>query len=58
MWYIIKTDYYKEREAIKDLLQLDGITDIYFFSQMYGFREALVNIIEKHSTIQVKNILK
>ena len=30
MWYIIKTDYYKEREAIKDLLQLDGITDIYF----------------------------
>lgn len=30
MWYIIKTDYYKERDAIADLLQLDGITDIYF----------------------------
>lgn len=30
MWYIIKTDYYKERDAIKDLLQLDGIEDIYF----------------------------
>lgn len=30
MWYIIKTEYYKERAAIDDLLQLDGITDIYF----------------------------
>ena len=30
MWYIIKTDYYKEREAISDLLQLDSIQDIYF----------------------------
>uniref|UniRef100_UPI0040294F0A transcription termination/antitermination NusG family protein n=1 Tax=Prevotella sp. TaxID=59823 RepID=UPI0040294F0A len=30
MWYIIKTDYYKERDAIKDLLRLDSIEDIYF----------------------------
>lgn len=30
MWYIIKTDYYKERDAIKDLLRLDSIADIYF----------------------------
>lgn len=30
MWYIVKTDFYKEQEAIKDLLQLDGIEEIYF----------------------------
>ena len=30
MWLIIKTDFYKEREAIADLLQLEGIKDIYF----------------------------
>lgn len=30
MWYIVKTELYKEREAIKELLQLDGIEDIYF----------------------------
>lgn len=30
MWYIVKTELYKEREAIKDLLQLDGVQDIYF----------------------------
>ena len=30
MWYVIKTDYFKEREAIRDLLQLDSIEDLYF----------------------------
>lgn len=30
MWYIVKTELYKEREAIGDLLKIDGIEDIYF----------------------------
>lgn len=30
MWYVIKTDYFKERDAIRDLLLLDSIEDIYF----------------------------
>lgn len=30
MWYIVKTDFYKEQEAIKDLLLLDGIEEVYF----------------------------
>lgn len=30
MWYIVKTDFYREREAIDDLLRLDGVGEIYF----------------------------
>lgn len=30
MWYIVKTELYKERETISDLLKIDGIEDIYF----------------------------
>ena len=30
MWYIVKTELYKEREAIRELLRLSGIEDIYF----------------------------
>jgi len=30
MWYIVKTDFYKEQGAIDDLLRLDGIGEIYF----------------------------
>lgn len=30
MWYIVKTDLYKERYSIAELLQLDGIVDIYY----------------------------
>lgn len=30
MWYIVKTDLYRERDAICQLLQLDGVDDIYF----------------------------
>lgn len=45
MWYIIKTDYYKERDAIKDLLRLDSIEDIYFpnsrpnLTDIFGIRK-------------------
>lgn len=30
MWYIVKTDYYKEQEAIRDLQQLEAVGEIYF----------------------------
>lgn len=30
MWYIVKTDFYRERDAIRQLLRLDGVEDIYF----------------------------
>lgn len=30
MWFIVKTDFFREREAIDDLLRLDGVDEVYF----------------------------
>ncbi len=49
MWYIIKTDFYKERDAIRDLLLLDGIQDIYFPSPRLEGGEIRLTESPRHS---------
>lgn len=53
MWYIIKTDYYKERDAIKDLLQLDGVVDIYFPNP----RPKLTEIGKEEGTVSFRPVI-
>lgn len=38
MWYIIKTDFYKEQAAIRDLLRIPCVKDIYFPSPRLGIK--------------------